>query len=229
MYKKGEYLEKNPLWHTEDSEWKAEKIHNFLLKNNICPDSVCEIGCGAGQILNVLSQKLPAVKIFEGYDISPQAIELCKNISNDKIKFHLKDFFKEKNTIIFDVILAIDVFEHIEDYMGFLRKLKTKANLKLFHIPLDISVLTVLQNKPILSWREDLGHLHYFTKDTAIASLIDTGYEIVDSFYACRTLDTPLKSIKSKVARLIRRLCYKINKDFTVRAFGRYSLFVLAK
>src|SRR5690606_39364807 len=46
----------------------------------------------------------------------------------------------------FDLVLCIDVFEHIEDYLGFLRILRDKGTYKLFHIPLDMTVLSVLKN-----------------------------------------------------------------------------------
>jgi len=44
--------------------------------------------------------------------------------------------------------MAIRLFEHVEDYLGFLRKMKTKATFKVFHIPLDLSVQTVLRMSP---------------------------------------------------------------------------------
>jgi len=45
----------------------------------------------------------------------------------------------------FDSLLCIDVFEHVEDYIGFVKTLKSKATYKIFHIPLDISVLSVIR------------------------------------------------------------------------------------
>ena len=79
--------------------------------------------------------------------------------------------------------MAIDVFEHVEDYFGFLRKLREKAEYKIFHIPLDLSVQTVLRSSPIIKGRKSVGHIHYFTKETALETLKDTGYEIIDYFY----------------------------------------------
>jgi 2-polyprenyl-3-methyl-5-hydroxy-6-metoxy-1,4-benzoquinol methylase len=60
----------------------------------------------------------------------------------------LKDFLEEKDTY-FDVVMAIDVFEHVEDYLGFIRRLRVKGEYKVFHIPLDLSVQTVLRVSPI--------------------------------------------------------------------------------
>lgn len=46
-----EYLEKNENCHIEDSPWKAEKILSIMNKNGLHPNSIVEIGCGAGEIL----------------------------------------------------------------------------------------------------------------------------------------------------------------------------------
>ena len=122
----------------------------------------------------------------------------------------------------------MDVFEHIEDYLGFLKACKPKAELTIFHIPLDISVEGVLRNRLIFG-RKRGGHLHYFDKNTAIATLEDTGYTIIDASYTAGLIELPSKSIKSKLAYFPRKLLFKINKDIAARLFGGFSLLVLAK
>ena len=52
MYNDGEYLKNNPMWHIEDSEWKAEQISKIISRTNLQLKKVCEVGCGAGEILN---------------------------------------------------------------------------------------------------------------------------------------------------------------------------------
>src|SRR5947209_5456061 len=54
MYTSGEYLEKHPTWHAEDSFGKAEEIIRMMARNNIMPKTICEVGCGAGEILKQL-------------------------------------------------------------------------------------------------------------------------------------------------------------------------------
>ena len=51
IYTNGYYLEKNPTWHVEDSSWKAKNIIKMMKRNNIVPKTICEVGCGAGEIL----------------------------------------------------------------------------------------------------------------------------------------------------------------------------------
>ena len=68
-----------------------------------------------------------------------------KKKTKKNLTFSNNDILKEKNKY-FDIALIIDVIEHVEDYFYFLRKVKKKANYKIFHIPLDLSVLNASLN-----------------------------------------------------------------------------------
>lgn len=228
IYTGGKYLKNNPTWHEEDSSWKAKHILKIFLQNNIQPASICEVGCGAGEILNQLYLTLPNNVSFAGFEISPQAYEISKQKTKKRLSFYLRDFLKESDCY-FDLLLAIDVFEHIEDYFGFLQDIRVKAKYKIFHIPLDISVQRVLLCKPILRRRKEVGHIHYFTKETALATLEDTGYEIVDHFYTASSLDRPSKSVIYSLGKWPLWLASMLNKDMAVRILGGHSLMVLAK
>lgn len=228
IYQTGEYLEKNKDWHVSDSPWKAGNIYKMIQRNNLDYKSVCEVGCGAGEILKQLSFKMPSDVRFEGYEISPQAYKLSKLRENERIKFHLKDLLEEDKKVKFDIVMAIDVFEHVEDEFDFLRKLKDRGKYKIFHIPLDININSILQDKFMVG-RRTVGHINYYTKETALATLEDTGYKIMDYFYTADSLELPRKTLKSKIAKYPRKLMYNVNQDFTVKLFGGFSLMVLAK
>lgn len=227
LYVKGEYLKNNPTWHSEDASWKTQNVLKIIKENNLKPKSICEIGCGAGEILNQLHLQMSEDVSFTGYEVSPQAFKLCDKLQKDRLKFYLADIFADKNN--FDIILCLDVFEHIEDYINFLKKLKEKSKYQIFHIPLDISVSSVLRPSSILTAREVVGHIHYFTKETALATLQDTGYKIIDSFYTAGSIELVAKSFKTLLAKYPRKICYKLNPDLAVRLLGGYSLMVLTK
>ena len=226
MYENGAYLANNPSWHEEDSPWKAGKIDLLLKKNGIVPSTVCEVGCGAGGILSWLSKHYGGTA-FSGYEISPDAFEICRKKADRNLTYFHQNLL-EVSDAYFDVVMAIDVFEHVEDYFGFLRGLKAKGTYKVFHIPLDLSAQSVLRGSPIMKYRFFVGHLHYFTKDTALATLEDTGYEIVDYFYTNGS-ELPNRGWKANLMKLPRTVSFSINKDLAVRAFGGFSLMVLAK
>jgi len=228
IYHDGTYLDNNPTWHAEDSPWKARQIGKLLRKNSIEPMTICEVGCGAGEILNCLASEFGDKVMFSGYEISPQAFEICEKKAGHNLSFHLGDLFDD-SAATFDVVMAIDVLEHVEDYFGFLRRLRERGTYKVFHIPLDLSVQTVLRSSPILNGRSSMGHIHYFTKETALAALEDTGYEVLDHFYTSGSVELPSQGWKSSLLRLPRRLLFSIHQDLTVRVLGRFSLMVLAR
>jgi hypothetical protein len=122
----------------------------------------------------------------------------------------------------------LDVFEHVEDYMGLVRSVRCTAKQKLFHIPLDLSVQAVLRKNGLLLRRDHHAHLHYFTKETALRTLTDVGYTIVDYFYTPRCIELG-DLLVQKIARTPRQLCFALSADLTVRVLGGYSLLVLAE
>jgi 2-polyprenyl-3-methyl-5-hydroxy-6-metoxy-1,4-benzoquinol methylase len=223
----GEYLKNNPTWHIEDSPWKAKQIMKMLSRNPINPKSIAEIGCGAGEIVNQLHATMPNDVSLTGYDISGDAIGLAKLREKDRLKFEHSDFLEINSK--FDLVLMMDVFEHVEDYLGFLKKCKSKSKNTIFHIPLDITMMKIGKNG-LISKRKSVGHLHYFMKETALATLVDAGYEIIDFFYTEEFIDLSVrKTIKSKLFYLLHKSVYKMNQDLAVRLFGGVSLLVLTK
>lgn len=228
LYTNGDYLKKNPSWHCTDSPWKAKHILKMIYKNNLKPDTICEIGCGAGEILNQLYKHMPDTIDFFGYDISPQAIKMCKEKEKKRLHFYLQDF-PDDESIMYDLVMTIDVIEHIENYYDFLRKIIKKGKYKLFHIPLDLSVQYILRGSPLIKKRRDVGHIHFFTKETALAVLEDTGYKIIDVLYTSSSVDLPARSVKSFLFKFPRKVLFALNRDIAVRLLGGYSLMVLTK
>ncbi len=228
IYEDGSYLKNNPTWHEEESQWKAKQITRMLAKHNIIPSTVCDVGCGAGGIIECLANDLTDGIVFYGYDISPQAFEISRKKEKRNLHFFLEDLL-ENEGLTFDVVMALDVFEHVEDYIMFLRRLKNKGTYKILHIPLDLSVQTVLLGTPILKTRSSFGHLHYFTKETALATLKDAGYEVLDHFYTGISVEIPSRNWMANLMKLPRRFFFSLHHDLTVRILGGYSLLVLAK
>lgn len=226
IFKDGTYLANNPDWHVQDSPWKAAHIAEIIERNRLNPQTICEIGCGAGEILKQLSDRYPD-KTFTGYEISPQAFALCRKRSGPHLDFKYGDLLTESTH--FDVVMAIDVFEHVEDYWGFLRKLRDRGAYKIFHIPLDISVQGVLRGTSMMRGRRTVGHIHYFTKETALATLEDIGYSVEDYFYTGGAVELAGRGWKSQILKIPRKMAFFINQDFGVRLLGGYSLMVLAR
>jgi len=194
----------------------------------LAPKSIAEIGCGAGEILNQLYMQMDNDVSFIGYEISPYAFEMCKQKTNDRLHFSLEDALK--NNAFFDIVMAIDVVEHIEDYFGFLRTIRNKGKYKIFHIPLEMSVIKTLFPSYLIKSRKKAGHIQYFNKDTALATLADTGYEIIDYFYTNGSNELQSsRNWENMMLKFPRKILYLINNDLPAKLLGGYSLLVLAK
>ncbi len=229
IYTSGEYLEINPTWHVEKSPWKAGQIMKMISRSGIAPKTICEVGCGAGEILRQLQEEMDNECVFSGYDISPQAIELAKNRENERLHFKLADFRQENG--FYDLMLIVDTLEHLENCFSFLRELKPKSEYKIISFVLDLSVESLLRPKALLGFRSTrghVGHVHYFTKDMALAMLEDLGYEVLDYFYTPRALSLA-DTFKKKLAKFPRAMFFAMRKDLAVRVLGGYGLMVLAK
>ena len=191
FYTSSDYTKKNPTYHEADSphKWRNfKRCLEFASKNKIFKlssiKSVCEIGCGAGGILNQLqnSNLINGIKKIEGWDINPGAIDLAKQ-KYPKITFINEDLFTTDND--YDLMLCADVFEHIEDSYSFLKKLNKKSKYFLFNIPLELSLSTMLQGNHIIKKAYNtVGHIHFYSSSTANLMLELTGYETIYQRFA---------------------------------------------
>ena len=229
MYTNGEYLKENPTWDSEDSEWKAEQILKIINRNNLKYNSIYELGCGCGDVIRYLQQKIDTdYCTYKGYEISPQAYDICKSKENVNLQYVLKDFLLEKDSKC-DIIQLIDLIEHPENYHEYLRSIKENSQYKILHIPLEFFAVSAIYEKLLLNQRKKVGHLHYFTKDISLAMLEELDYEIVDYFYTPGYTLSRNYGFKDKLIKIPRMIFSHISEDLTARIFGGFSLMVLVK
>ncbi len=85
-----------------------------------------------------------------------------------------------------------------------------------------------LRKNALLKRRDMYAHLHYFTKETALRTLADTGYTLLDYFYTPRSNDLGTGPAEV-LLRLPRKVLFALHKDLAVRILGGYRLLVLAQ
>ena len=221
IYVDGTYLEQNPTWHAEDSRWKAEKCAALLSELAVEPTTICDVGCGVGGVLAALRDTYPAARLF-GFDISPTAIELAEERHDDIT------FAADGLTGQYDLILVMDVIEHVEDCFGFVRSLRPHGDLFLFNIPVELTCFALVRNG-LIPHRQALGHIHYFSRQTALALLADCGYQIVSYRYVPAVVDFAGRDLKSRVLTTVQRTGFRIAPHLSVLTFGGYSLLVAAR
>jgi SAM-dependent methyltransferase len=222
MYNDGSYSSKNPGWHENDASWKARQVLSMLCERSLRPESIVDIGCGTGGVLEVIAGALNGTRLV-GYDPSSQAIGMVERSDGVELRVGTPKDVHEH----YDLLLSLDVFEHVEDYIGFLRSLRPIANWFVFHIPLDVSAQSVIRERPLLAARSTVGHLHYFTRGTALATVKTAGFEIV-----CDKLlfpnDMPGRQVKTRIANIPRDLGRHLRPRLSARIFGGSTLLVLA-
>lgn len=225
IYCDGTYLQNTGgTWHAEDSLFKAQWIARLLARHPDIPiHTVCEIGCGAGGILAELQKRLSNSILFTGYEVSPQAYALTQQFANERCQFVLGDAFSDP--VVYDLALAIDVIEHVEDCFGFLRNIKRKGRFKIYHIPLDVHVSSVLRGSNL--W-DTFGHLHVFTMETALKALEYTDHRVIDVLLTDGALEVP-KYARTRVLNVLRTALGFISQKLSARLFGGYSMLILAE
>lgn len=188
MYKKShkeiEDLNKSHFW---DS--KLHKVQTLISQDSmtnervsvaasyIFPDSkkILDVGVGYG----FLEEKLTKNNYYEfemyGFDISKDAVNNLKKRFDGN--FIVGNIYKiPYNNIFFDVILALEVFEHISPSKIFnvikdLKKILPKGKTLIVSVPLNEN----LENMP----DNPSGHVREYTKELIFAELKMSGFEVI--------------------------------------------------
>ena len=191
LYTSSEYTEKNPEYHAKDSPFKWSNFQKCLKdasKSEKIDLSrihlVCEVGCGAGGILDCLKNSgiLPSLTKVEGWDINPSAIEIAKK-SHADIDFFCDNVFLAGKQ--YDLMLCADVFEHVENPFEFLRNLRNTSRHFVFNIPLEMNLLAMLRGRKVVDTiYESVGHLHFYSASSAELTLEICGYKILSKRFA---------------------------------------------
>jgi glycosyltransferase involved in cell wall biosynthesis/SAM-dependent methyltransferase len=231
LYNQGQYLKNNPNWDQEDVNWKLQKLlpsfEKLVSKNSKKSLHVAEIGCGSGLLLKKLAQMYPACE-FYGYDISTDAETFWSDNNLINLRFEVCPL--EKIQKKFDLILLIDVIEHVPDPILFLENAREKTETLLIHLPLDLSALTIIHEAGLIRQRRKVGHIHYYTQGIAEQLLEETGWSPIDIFLTDAWKHSPKKLPLTILINFIRNVLYFIlNKKVAARIVGGNTLVVLAK
>lgn len=180
----------------EEKHWWFESRRDIiitLLKGTKRNSAILEIGCSGGPLMQGLKEL--GFENVQGIDISQRAIDLCRQreIPDAFVMDGSKPTFGDRQ---FDVIIASDVLEHIEDEQIALREwnriLKPGGKLIVF-----VPAFEILWSK------HDEANHHYrrYSKSELIPLLERAGFEIDRSSYWNFTLFFP-----TSLVRLVQRM-----------------------
>jgi len=227
IYQNNTYLTNNPTWHEEDAPFKIGKILALLEKHPVTFKTVGEIGCGSGEILVQLAKNLPSETRFYGFDISEAAIAIAKQKETESIQFRQEDITVKEANQAFDLLLIIDVIEHIDNYFGFLDSIVAKGRYTLFHIPLDMCMWSLFREQMLIESKNRVGHIHNFTEYFILNILEEKGFKVIDKIYTEPSFEKT--SFKQSIVNALRTLLFKIHPRFCTKTIGGYSIMVLTE
>ncbi|MEM4396973.1 MAG: class I SAM-dependent methyltransferase [Candidatus Woesearchaeota archaeon] len=250
FYSSNTYLSLHPNLHIEDTEFKFQKLiyilDNFISifsnKNEI---KILDVGGGNGLILKKLSKyindkyQIKVNKIL--LDLSPEILEIQKRTNPDftqAVCGSITNTNFEDNS--FDLVLLIDVLEHIPEYVEALKEIKRISEYLLLKVPLEKNLLELIYNTLTLGKRRKYlinhyGHIHMFSSKYLIKTLnkycgeiINLSYTNVFEFY-CKSefYKSNLHPIR-KFFNMIGNIFYKISPYLTSVLFNDF-LIVLIK
>lgn len=95
------------------------------------PASILDAGCGRGQLCFAMHRRWPAARIV-GVDVEPELVEHCRqlhvSVAPDAAMRFDRRTLPERLEERFDLLTSVDVLEHVEDDLGFLRSLRDATN-----------------------------------------------------------------------------------------------------
>ncbi|MBI5453822.1 MAG: class I SAM-dependent methyltransferase [Deltaproteobacteria bacterium] len=220
-----DYTKINTTLHVEDSPWKIEKVRK-LIGERLSPRVICDIGCGAGLIAKGMAEAYPDAKVI-GLDISLDMLEAARrnNPEADFVNARIESLPIGEGKA--DIIMLMDVLEHLEDPGKVLRALSQVARHLVIKVPLEDSLWYWANDKTGRYTREDnrrkLGHIQYFKMSSLTGLLRGAGFEVVAYEIISQNVDNPDNPHISKLGKVInpvRVLTYKVSKTLFARVFN---------
>ena len=164
-----------------------------------------DIGCGGGYTTNVFESNWCMV----GIDVSRNALQLCKSRGVKRLcQVDMADFSLPFKTGSVDLLLALDVVEHVEDDIHALtechRILKAGGSL----------IITVPAFMALWSpWDESLGHRRRYTAPELAQALRKAGFSVKTMTYSFFFV-FPAAILFRSVKRLIQKDPRSYSSDF---------------
>jgi 2-polyprenyl-3-methyl-5-hydroxy-6-metoxy-1,4-benzoquinol methylase len=206
LYRESFDQEKYYWWHVAKHKLVIFLIKKFAKDSNL---KILDLGCGTG----MLAKKLEKMGKVYGLDNSTEAVKLAQKRGLKKIlRYNLEvtPFPFKKNQ--FNIILALDVFEHLQFPE------KTLFEIKRILKPNGLLICTVPSYQFLWSyWDQMLDHFRRYTKDSFVFFLKSKKFKPLFSSYFHTFIFLPsiiIRFTKQAKYKLKKRTYQKLSSDF---------------
>ena len=161
------YQTKNPLKRMMLNYFLQNLIR--LVKEQIVEDrdySLLDAGCGEGMVSNLLYDEVKNLKI-SAFDCFQQSIDLAQKDNQREIDFFLADIEKlDLKNGQFDLVLATEVLEHLENPQKALKELfRVTAKTVIVSVPNEpfFCLGNLVSGKNVTRWGNPIDHINHWT------------------------------------------------------------------
>jgi len=191
IYNDDSYIINNPTLHSEDSEFKFNNVLKFLNLIEIKEKKIkiLDVGGGAGLIGMMVMEyyaKKDIIVTLHSLDLSLKMLKTQKQ-NNPKIKKLINCSIEECEELNYDLVLMIDVIEHIPNKSISAKTLNRLSKNIIYNIPIEINLFDYARNISLLfryykNQKKTLGHVHFFSFKSA-TEFLKKHHNISESYF----------------------------------------------
>lgn len=226
-----EYINKNPDLHNSDLQSKVDAIKQAVGSKKQF-DSVIDVACGSGNILLNISSHFRSKKLL-GVDISRDIIAIAKsNDSKKKATWLVSDVFDLKPDK-YELVLAIDILEHVDNDLAFLKQIKNLGNFIVIKTPIErnfinrfVRIITLGIIDEYRHTKIQYGHIHHYSVKDVLDLIDNAGLKIVNKVY----LPLPRRSkLFWEIIRIAASPLWRISVSSYLRVNGGFLVLLLTR
>lgn len=172
IYNDHTYLTNNPNLHLEDSEFKFASMEPLLREVRVPSGEIkiLDVGGGAGILGGLVAahfEKRGLRVDFVALDLSAEMLSV-QSRNNPQISRTLNCSIVDCDETGFDLVLMIDVIEHIPDLHAAADRLAQIGDCVIYNIPIQVNLFDMLRNlmhrgRYYCEQERLIGHLHFFS------------------------------------------------------------------